>query len=49
MLLAVATSCLTFINISARDNVDRVTQGQQAGQFLHYVSAFNDLWTHYTR
>ena len=45
MLLAVATSCLMFINLSARENVDRVTQGQQAGQFLQYVSAFNNLWT----
>lgn len=45
ILLAIASSCLIFINIAVRNNVESVTRGQQAGQFLNYVSAFNDLWT----
>lgn len=36
---------LSCVNDANRDGVANVTQAQLSGQFLHYVSAFNDLWT----
>ncbi|SFF37859.1 PilM protein [Kosakonia radicincitans] len=45
VLLAVASILLSCVNDASRNNVASVTQAQQAGQFLNYVSAFNDLWT----
>lgn len=44
VLLAAAGVLMTFINASGSDNSARVLQEQQAGQFLHYVAAFNNLW-----
>lgn len=44
-LLVMAGILLSFVNTANSDNIARVTQAQAAGQFLHYVSAFNDLWT----
>lgn len=45
LLLTAATIVLSFVNDASRNNVARVTQAQQAGQFINYVYAFNDLWT----
>ncbi|WP_168403402.1 type IV pilus biogenesis protein PilM [Erwinia amylovora] len=44
-LLAAVSILLSCANDVSRDNVASVTQAQQSGQYLHYVSAFNDLWT----
>jgi hypothetical protein len=44
-LLAAVSILLSCVNEASRDNVASVTRMQQSGQFLHYVSAFNDLWT----
>ncbi|CBJ48258.1 type IV pilus biogenesis protein PilM [Erwinia amylovora] len=43
-LLAAVSILLSCVNDTSRDGVARVTQEQQAGQFLNYVSAFNDLY-----
>lgn len=45
VLLAAVSILLSCVDSARRENVASVIQGQQAGQFLHYVSAFNDLWT----
>lgn len=44
-LLAMVSILLSCVNDANRDRVANVTQAQLSGQFLHYVSAFNDLWT----
>lgn len=43
-LLAAVSILLSCVNDNSRDGVARVTQEQQAGQFLNYVSALNDLY-----
>jgi hypothetical protein len=43
-MLAVASILLSCANDTSREGVAQVTQEQQAGQFLNYVSAFNDLY-----
>ncbi len=45
VLLTAVSILLSCVNDASRDNVSRVMQEQQAGQFLNYVSSFNDLWT----
>ncbi|MEQ9928007.1 type IV pilus biogenesis protein PilM [Pectobacterium parvum] len=42
MVVSILQSC---VNNAGREHVNNVTEGQRAGQFLNYVSAFNDLWT----
>ncbi|QZY97762.1 type IV pilus biogenesis protein PilM [Pantoea dispersa] len=44
VLLAAVSILLSCVNDANRDSVARVTQAQQSGQFLQYVSAFNGLW-----
>ncbi|WP_313052572.1 type IV pilus biogenesis protein PilM [Pantoea piersonii] len=44
ILLAAVSILLSCVNDTSRDGVARVTQEQQVGQFLNYVSAFNDLY-----
>lgn len=44
-LLAAVSILLSCVNDASRDGTASVIQAQQAGQFLQYVSAFNDLWT----
>lgn len=43
-LLAAVSILLSCVSDARRDNVASVTQAQLAGQFLNYVSAFNDLY-----
>lgn len=45
VLLAAVSILLSCVNDANRDSVASVTQAQQSGQFLQYVSAFNGLWT----
>ncbi|WP_058970018.1 type IV pilus biogenesis protein PilM [Type-D symbiont of Plautia stali] len=45
VLLAAVSILLSCVNDANRDTVANATQAQLSGQFLHYVSAFNDLWT----
>ncbi|MFR0656171.1 type IV pilus biogenesis protein PilM [Pantoea sp. SIMBA_079] len=44
VLTTVAGILSSFINKSHNDNINQVIQAQQAGQFLNYVAAFNNLW-----
>ncbi|HEB4876195.1 TPA: type IV pilus biogenesis protein PilM [Kluyvera ascorbata F0526] len=44
VLLAAVSILLSCVNDANRDGVASVTQAQLSGQFLNYVSAFNDLW-----
>ncbi|EOW6411065.1 MULTISPECIES: type IV pilus biogenesis protein PilM [Cronobacter] len=43
-LLAVVSILLSCVSDANRDKVSTVSQQQTAGQFLHYVSALNDLY-----
>ncbi|WP_042958393.1 type IV pilus biogenesis protein PilM [Erwinia tasmaniensis] len=43
-LLAAVSILLSCVNDANRDTLANAQQAQQSGQFLHYVSAFNDLW-----
>ena len=44
-LLAAVSILLSCVNDASRDSVANIKQAQQSGQFLHYVYAFNDLWS----
>lgn len=44
-LLAAVSILMSCVSDRSRDTVTDVTQAQLAGQFLNYVSAFNELWT----
>ncbi|MCX8963107.1 oxidoreductase [Erwinia psidii] len=43
-LLAAVSILLSCVSRTQRDHFDNVTKEQLAGQFLNYVSAFNDLY-----
>ena len=43
-LLVAVSVLMSCVSDKSRDTVADVTQAQLAGQFLNYVSAFNDLW-----
>jgi len=43
-IITVAYILLSSVTTSYKDSVARVIEEQHAGQFLHYVSAFNELW-----
>ncbi|MEN4610290.1 type IV pilus biogenesis protein PilM [Pantoea agglomerans] len=44
VLLAAVSILMSCVSDANRDSVADVTQAQLAGQFLNYVSAFNDLY-----
>lgn len=44
-LLVAVSILLSCVNDERRENVADVTRAQLAGQFLHYASALNDLYT----
>lgn len=45
VLTAVAGILSSFVNTSYNKRFTQVMQEQQVDQFLHYVAAFNSLWT----